>query len=246
MASLSLSSGLSKLASVSGLTGALSKWGVIEGMSPSEPEKATILVYENPDSSATVELPCRFRPAKITHSASNSWHTTDSPESDVPMATFKGGKGQKMTMDLFFDTTDTGGDVRAYTDILLSLTLRDSKGEPPACQFSWGEITSPMSYVETVTINYTLFLPDGTPVRAEVPGIAFVEFEAVKDDALQNPTSRSEAREAWIVREGQRLDWIAFKVYKDASQWRYIALTNGLENPFVLRPGQVLKITPLQ
>ncbi len=48
-----------------------------------------------------------------------------------------------------------------------------------------------------------------------------------------------------MVHEGQTLDWIAYQEYGDPAYWRHIAETNDLANPKDLRPGQVLKLTPL-
>ena len=89
-----------------------------------------------------------------------------------------------------------------------------------------------------------MFLPDGTPVRAD----AKISLNQYKDDDVfkkQNPTSYSEPRKMWVVTEGERLEWIAYQEYGHPRHWRHIAATNGIMNPLDLRPGQVLKLTPL-
>jgi nucleoid-associated protein YgaU len=48
-----------------------------------------------------------------------------------------------------------------------------------------------------------------------------------------------------MVKEGDTIDWIAFDEYGDCAMWRYIADTNGLDDPGRLRPGQVLAIAPM-
>jgi hypothetical protein len=48
-----------------------------------------------------------------------------------------------------------------------------------------------------------------------------------------------------VVEQGQRLDWIAYQIYRDSSAWRHLAETNGLLKPNDLVPGQILKIVPL-
>ena len=47
-----------------------------------------------------------------------------------------------------------------------------------------------------------------------------------------------------MVKQGDTIDWIAFEEYGDSSMWRLIAETNDLDNPKVLRPGQILSIAP--
>lgn len=75
----------------------------------------------------------------------------------------------KLTMDLIFDTTDTGDNVRLYTQKVAQL-MDPTKGEknaPPVFQFEWGLYTFTGlldSYKET--IDY--FASDGVPLRALV------------------------------------------------------------------------------
>jgi nucleoid-associated protein YgaU len=48
-----------------------------------------------------------------------------------------------------------------------------------------------------------------------------------------------------VVREGERLDWIAYQEYGRAAYWRHIAETNDLADPTDIRPGQILQLVPL-
>jgi hypothetical protein len=113
---------------------------------------------------------------------------------------------------------------------------------PPKCKFIWGRFTSFEAYVESVDTTFTMFLQDGTPVRARTK----VKLKQIEETGLyppQNPTTRSTARKTWMVREGQRLDWIAYQEYGDPALWRYLAKANNLDDPRDLRPGQVLDLT---
>ncbi len=203
-------------------------------------------------------IPCMFRPTEISISKGARWGhgkkgedegNDTTPQRNVPIKRFKGGEAAKLKLDLFFDTTDTGEDVRGITDKLFKLvtirkdTLKKSP-KTPYCRFVWGKIISFMSVVTDVDVKYTLFLPDGTPIRAE----ASVSMEQALDEAKlssQNPTSLSDARKLWVVTEGETLDWIAYQEYGNPAHWRHIAQTNNLLNPKELRPGQLLKLTPL-
>ncbi len=226
---------------------------------PGTPEKATIYYY--PGGSKTLLFDCLFRPSKIGFSKGASWQSDGDTQQgkrtkgksvnlatkaklEVPKVSYGGGQPQKYTFDLFFDTSDSGKSVQTeYIDKLLKLLKQQSGSKPPPLtEFVWGSFSTKKCYITDLSVSYTLFLPNGTPIRAEVNGLTLTEHhEAV---GAQNPTSYSEARETWVVREGERLDWIAYQVYKDASAWRHIALTNNLENPSDLRPGQILKIVP--
>ena len=61
----------------------------------------------------------------------------------------------------------------------------------------------------------------------------------------QNPTTVGKpGYKRRMVKQGDTLDWIAFEEYGDAAMWRLIAETNDLDNPKILRPGQILSISP--
>lgn len=223
------------------------------------PVKAMIVSVDPP----FITIPCQFNPSEIRFSKGTRWGNSaeegggNSPtlaKRNVPKSYFKHGEAPRLKMDLFFDTSEVGRmDVRYYTDLLVALTVINPatkiSGEerPPLVKFIWGMFSASLTmsftgYIPSVDLKFSLFLPDGTPVRAE----AEIELVAVSSMLpFQNPTSRAEARQMWIVTEGQTLDWIAHQVYGDASQWRHIADVNGLLDPRNLRPGQILKLTPL-
>jgi nucleoid-associated protein YgaU len=153
-------------------------------------------------------------------------------------------------IEFVFDSTDTGKDVRDTYKVLIELATVDedkkntktSKGQPPLCRFEWGKFLSFTAVITELNQTFTMFKADGTPVRAKV---AVKLLQVPEDLKPQNPTSRSESRKIWVVREGQTLDWIAYQEYGDPAQWRYIAETNNLLSPKDLQPGQVLKLVPL-
>ncbi len=226
------------------------------------PVKAMIVSVDPP----FITVPCQFNPSEIQFSKSTHWSNDTKKEGtdcekrtvkrqNIPKAEFSSGEAPRLKMQLFFDTTSVGHlDVRMYTDLLVLLTVMNPLTQlfgferPPLVKFIWGMFSASLTmaftaYIPSVDIKFTMFLPDGTPVRAE----AEIEFVAVSSMLpFQNPTSRSEARTIWVVTEGQTIDWIAAQNYGDPAHWRHIAKTNNLMNPKDLRPGQVLKLTPLQ
>ncbi|MBI5879537.1 MAG: peptidoglycan-binding protein [Chloroflexi bacterium] len=208
------------------------------------------------DSGATPKkdyIDCLFNPAELTLSKSSSWSPTAVAERNVENWAFGGGKGASLKMHLFFDTTDSGSDVHVYSDFLFGLleldpgTVGSDKTVPAEsyrCRFQWGKYQFFEAVIyPSVSVTYSMFLPDGTPVRAE----ADVTFQQVRDENIykkQNPTSMSHARKSRVVLEGETLDWIAYQEYGDPALWRHIARENDLANPMELTAGQILRITP--
>ncbi len=168
---------------------------------------------------------------------------------------FGGGKSATFDLSFVFDTSQEGGllggtrDVRTYTQELLKLVMVhgpiDDRDEPPRIQFQWGKMILFRAVATDVTVTYTLFDADGTPVRAEVTVNLKQQDDSDDFSGPTNPTTRTEARKTHLVQQGERLDLIAYQEYGAAGHWRHLAEANGLRDPLDLRPGQILIIPPL-
>ena len=217
---------------------------------PSKPEKAQII---NLDDSNERPIECLFNPNEYTFTKQNTWKAEENKGKNVPQLEFGGGNSMTLTMELFFDTFATGEDVRDTTDRIWKLMYIDEKltdtvtgkGRPPMVEFQWGSTWSFKSVITKITQKYNLFLYDGTPVRATLN----VDFLQAKEEGKypgQNPTTVGQSGyRRRMVRDGDTIDWIAFEEYGDSALWRYIADTNGLNDPSRLKPGQNLVIAPL-
>jgi len=85
--------------------------------------------------------------------------------------------------------------------------------------------------------RFTMFLPDGTPVRSvlSVRLHEFVEAEVqVERGVFLGPPVLHN------VVQGQTMSAIAAQVYGDPSRWREIARANKVLDPFNPKPGQQL------
>jgi nucleoid-associated protein YgaU len=177
-----------------------------------------------------------------------NWNPLNTAKRNAPTATFNGGGPEKITLKLFLEHSYCGLlGVQGYVSILKMLMKKPPilLDHPPLVMFAWGLTTSQMSYIDSINYEYTLFSPGGKPLQAEVE-LSLVEYNIEWLSMLPlNPTSRSEARKTWVVTEGQTIDWIAYQEYGDAAAWRHIAKVNNLMNPMGLKPGQILKLTPL-
>ena len=204
----------------------------------------------SPEPDDGEKVVCQFNPETISFNKTFEWAFRVDIGNNVPEPVFSGGKAGVFSVNLFFDSTDTGDDVREqYTKLLKIASIKpsdnpDAKGEPRQMLLQWGEFMSYVVIIESINSTFNLFKEDGTPLRAQVS----ITFREAIDDQLkgpQNPTSRTEVRRTWIVEKGQRLDWIAYQAYGDSRAWRHIAETNNILDPTDVRPGQILKLAPL-
>ncbi|MEO6527547.1 MAG: peptidoglycan-binding protein [Gemmatimonadaceae bacterium] len=204
-----------------------------------------------------IEVKCLFNPKEYTFAKTNSWPQDKKAAANTPVLNFGGGNPATLNMDLLFDTYQNARhgsqskDVRTayindlwkmmFVDKSLAEKKKNKQGRPPKVQFSWGKAWSFEAVMTSLSVTFTLFLPDGTPVRASAK-VAFQQIQDTKE-LPQNPTSGGTGGErVRTVEEGDRLDLIAHEEYGDTAQWRLIAEANGISHPRDLRPGIVLVI----
>jgi len=217
-------------------------------MSGNNLQKATITIQDTHET-----IPCQFNPEEFSVSRKITWDQNESPSLNSPVMQFKGSGATTCTMNLVFDTTESGNDVRAYTNQLIRMTLKGADGpkksgvftSPPTVAFVWGKFQLFKAVISELTIKYTLFLPDGTPVRARAT-VTFIQNDHDDDPlAAQNPTTRTDPRKTRVVQAGERLDNIANEEYGHPRYWRMLAEANDLDHVESLKVGQVLIVPPL-
>jgi len=106
-----------------------------------------------------------FNPSSLQYVISNNMKNTGSGNSSKQYVDESTGK---LTMDLIFDTTDTGEDVRLHSVRVAKLMEPDESDKtPPIVEFEWGLYTFAgmmQGYKETIDF----FSSDGVPLRASV------------------------------------------------------------------------------
>jgi hypothetical protein len=204
-------------------------------------------------------IDCWFNPKEYTIAKSNQWKVDPVVGTALPTAQFGGGQPRKLSLQLLFDSTDSDSlDVSDVTarlfrmmEVQASLGSGHGKnsGRPPMVTFVWGSTVTFKAVADNLSVQYTLFRPDGTPVRAQAQ-LSLIQAEKAMDKSSgkgssrpQNPTTRAQpGLGSHIVRDGDSLASIAFAHYRDPTRWRAIAEANGIDDPLHLRRGAVLSI----
>lgn len=189
-------------------------------------------------------IPVLFNPAEYNLSKQVTYGDQQLAGMTSPLTQFVGGQAETLSMELFFDTSEGGGDVRDHTSLLDELVSVDSdRHAPPICRFVWGTLVF-TAVVEQLDKRFTMFRAGGIPVRARVD-VTFREY-AIPDDQRKNAVqSPADKTTVWLVTEGDTLWAIAAEEYGDPYKWRLIAEQNGVDNPRALMPGTELEIPPL-
>lgn len=186
-----------------------------------------------------------FNPNRYSLEQSNQIAEIAIPGLGAPILQYVHGNGRILSMELFFDTYEGQTDVRRYTDKIYGLLgIKRETHVPPICAFTWGGFSF-RGVLTSVSGYFTLFLSDGTPVRATL-SVAFKEFVDVEVEVRRAPTESVDHAKTHTVKRGETLPHIAALEYEDPGQWRHIAKANDILNPRQLMPGQVLILPALR
>lgn len=180
------------------------------------------------------------------------------PGLDEPVLQFIHGQNEKVTLDLFFDTTEKGmtgsvTDVRTLTSAVYGLLRVNTKTHAPLrFSITWGTgkslfgqgSSSSLCVLESMSEEFSLFAPTGEPLRAKLT-VTIRLASTVKLQFQDTPRHSPDRTTLVTVVRGQRITDIAYQQYGDSTQWRPIADASGLANPRFLDPGTTLKVPSL-
>jgi nucleoid-associated protein YgaU len=206
------------------------------------------------ENGETIE--CLFNPKDYTVTKTNNWKAEAKQGSTAAKPSYTGGNPWEMTLQLLFDSTllKPKMTVKQITQTLfdaMDATCGEGAGtggkkntkRPPTVTFEYGWFAF-VAVVKNLSVQYTLFQSDGEPIRADVK-LALMQYEIERPKG-QNPTTQGEGGlGAHVVRDGDSLQSIAHRAYGDPTQWRAIAVANGIDNPLRLRSGATLSVPRL-
>lgn len=217
-------------------------------------EKAEFVVYEDVDLSKKIKT-IKFFLNPHTIQVSKEAQLKEDPGA-------QGTQEKKYSMtfpiclklgEIWFDTYDDRKSVRTeyINDIESLLDYLPQTHYTPVVVFNWGKWSStaktPSAYkffVTKVTVDYTLFLPDATPVRAKVD-VSLEQIKTKPQESKETPKQSPDHAKLYTVKKGDTLQGIAMAEYEDPREWRRIAKTNNLDDPMELRPGMKLLVPPI-
>ncbi|MFG2146267.1 LysM peptidoglycan-binding domain-containing protein [Streptomyces sp. NPDC048696] len=217
--------------------------------------RATLAIHQPPtDLGGSMgglmgEVKFQFNPSQVQLGRSASWtvmpaiaYTRGAPPK------FTGAQPASLQLQVFLDASGTPSSTTVQTQVELLLSCCEVTEQsvaakapsPPWVEFSWGSFSTVqfVAYVTSVNANYTLFSPNGVPLRATCT-LALVEVSS--ETKRQNPTSGAlSARRVHRTVAGDTLASLAWREYGDATRWRTIAEANAIDDPMRLRPGTEL------
>ena len=128
------------------------------------PAGVWLAAFKTTDGEPAANFPVHFNPASLQYTVSNKEQGQGAKKKQHVSET-----SAQLSMDLVFDTTDTGRDVRVDTGEIVKLLSPDAKAKkaPRMVEFSWGTYSF-TGVIEQYKETLDFFSADGVPLRASV------------------------------------------------------------------------------
>ena len=136
---------------------------------------------------------------------------------------------------------DVRDEISKFLDVVY--TYDGTIHRPHQVLLIWGTLEF-ACVLSSVNFQFTLFKPDGTPLRA-VAKARFLQAETAAQRALRENNSSPDLTHLREVREGDSLPLLAYRVYGDAAFYLEVARVNKLVNFRRLEAGRRLTLPPV-
>jgi hypothetical protein len=189
-----------------------------------------------------------FNPESFSVEHRVNYDKTTAPGRIGTESKFRNVEAQTVSFNFLIDGTGASGEKReVFADIELFKYVVGYFGEihrPHYLILQWGTFLM-KCVLESMTIKYELFRPDGTPLRAAISA-SFSAFTAGLLETLLAGRSSPDLSHVRIVKEGDTLPLMSYRIYGDASLYIEVARVNKLNDFRNLKPGDRLIFPPIK
>lgn len=164
---------------------------------------------------------------------------------------FKSTAPEELKLEFVFDGTGT---VEGYTypdktvqeqiDLFLK-TVYHMDGDihrPRFLKIFWDELRFPC-ILTNLDLNYTLFDPDGKPLRAKASA-SFTNYIEQEAREARNRKKSPDLTQKRQVKGGDRLDLLTYRIYDDSNFFLQVAKANGLTSLRNVKEGLDILLPP--
>lgn len=174
-----------------------------------------------------------LNPDNIKWDRSVEYNEQQAPDTSSPSQKYKSTPTEKLSFDIVIDCTGIVDATRTNmkTEITaletIMYTYNGTIHRPNFVKITWGQDITFGGVLTSFNVSYTLFRPDGSPLRAKV-SLAFSEYVSPSTVAQQDGQSSPDITHMVDVVQGMNLPQMCEKVWRDYSYYVPVARFNDL------------------
>jgi nucleoid-associated protein YgaU len=197
-----------------------------------------------------------INPASYTHDTDILYNDRQAQGSNGPSPEFNRIGNDSVAFDLMFDATGVipppipgtpipSDGVAGVIDRFKTLvaTVNGDIHSPNYVKLSWAQLQY-HCVLTRMNVSYTLFRPDGTPLRAKV-SVTFLSYTSEQLLAKTVKKSSPDMTHMVTVTAGDTLPLLCHRIYGSSTYYVKVAAFNNLAGFRQLRPGTQLLFPPL-
>jgi hypothetical protein len=190
----------------------------------------------------------QINPETYKHQHSTSYQIESTTDTAGPTSKFVTMEPETVSFEFFLDGTGVIPGVTSVRDeiAIFKQVVYDYNGDihsPNYLLLSWaGSVFK--CRLTSLNIEYTLFAPSGSPLRARVD-VSFQEYLSPDELAKRARKSSPDLTHVRTVLAGDTLPLMCFRIYGDSRWYPQVAAHNGLRDFRALVPGSRLTFPPL-
>lgn len=179
-----------------------------------------------------------------------SYNETQSPDSSSGSQKYQNTKNETLSFDFVIDCVGIVDPKR--TNLADELTLLESivytyNGEihrPNFVKVQWGKDLVFKGVLKSFETSYSLFKPDGSPLRAKV-SLSFAEYISPDQVAKEDKKESPDVTHLVTLKEGDTLPGLCQQVWSDKNYYIQVAQYNGLNKFRNLKGVEALLFPPI-
>ena len=223
-------------------------------------EKLIIRSFENRDFSGedtTRKFTTPINPESFTQTFKVNADTSQGHGNPGTEARYKSTEPEQLRLEFILDGTKTmegyGGDNKEYISKKVHDQLEDLKNcvynfdgrihRPRFLIVMWGSEVNFNCVLSNLDLNYTLFEPDGSPLRVKV-NATFLAHKSREQLLAESRASSPDLTHYRKVIQGDRLDLLSNAIYNDSKYFMQLGIVNGLTTIRQVKPGTDLYFPP--
>lgn len=214
-------------------------------------EKLLIYGYQDKDYSQRAGVyALRINPAELSHSHSVAFNSKRPAKGAAGQTTkYNGHPPQTLSFAFHLDATGAIPGISSVADEIdkfhdVAYRFKGNIHEPNYLTLVWGTTVSFRCRLTKLDVEYSLFAPNGTPLRAKL-SVAFEQYLSPKRVAQESDKSSPDLTHIRTVVAGDSLPLMCYRIYGDSKYYLEVARMNGLTDFRRLQAGSRITFPPL-